>query len=95
MIRERMSSATILLLAFFGKNLRYFYARKNSIVLKCDWPKNPSWDDAFYTWLQTNSRYVTYVFLNCCHLYGGFLYLYNLFLSLILKTCIHAHACSF
>ena len=37
MIRERVSSSTILLLAFTAKNLRYFYVRKNAIILKCDW----------------------------------------------------------
>ena len=37
MIRERISSSTVLLLAFTAKNLRYFYVRRNAIILKCDW----------------------------------------------------------
>ena len=41
MIRERISSSTVLLLAYTGKNLRYFYIRRNAILLKCDWPKSP------------------------------------------------------
>ena len=56
MVRERVSSATVLLLAFTGKNLRYFHVRKNAIVLKCDWPHNPAWDDGFYQWLRASSR---------------------------------------
>lgn len=56
MIRERVSSATVLLLAYTGKNLRYFYVRRNAIVLKCDWPKNPNWEDTFYQWLKVSSR---------------------------------------
>ena len=41
MIRERISSSTVLLLAYTAKNLRYFYVRKNAIILRSDWPKNP------------------------------------------------------
>ena len=41
MIRERVSSSTVLLLAFTAKNLRYFYVRKNAIILKSDWPQKP------------------------------------------------------
>ena len=41
MIRERISSSTVLLLAYTGKNIRYFYVRRNAILLKCDWPKSP------------------------------------------------------
>ena len=37
MTRERISSSTVLLLAFTAKNLRYFYVRRNAIILKCDW----------------------------------------------------------
>ena len=40
MIRERISSSTVLLLAYTAKNLRYFYVRKNAIILRSDWPKN-------------------------------------------------------
>ena len=35
--RERLSSSTVLLLAFTAKNLRYFYVRSNAVILKCDW----------------------------------------------------------
>ena len=55
MIRERISSSTVLLLTYTGKNLRYFHLRRNAIILKCDWPKSPvrswalfSWEDVLY-----------------------------------------------
>ena len=41
MIRERISSSTVLLLAYTAKNLRYFHIRRNAVILKCDWPKSP------------------------------------------------------
>jgi len=56
MIRERISSSTILLLAYTGKNLRYLNVRKNAIIMKCDWPKSPDWSDEFYSWLRKNSK---------------------------------------
>jgi len=56
MIRERISSSTVLLLAYTGKNLRYLHLRRNAIILKCDWPKSPDWSDEFYAWLRKNSR---------------------------------------
>ena len=56
MIRERISSATVLLLAYTGANLRYFHVRKNAIILKCDWMKQPEWSWEFYNWLKKNSR---------------------------------------
>ena len=34
MIRERVSSSTVLLLAYTGKNLRYFHVRRNAIILR-------------------------------------------------------------
>eukprot|EP00092_Neocalanus_flemingeri_P001028 GFUD01001097.1.p1 GENE.GFUD01001097.1~~GFUD01001097.1.p1 ORF type:complete len:570 (-),score=89.29 GFUD01001097.1:101-1810(-) len=56
MIRERISTSTVLLLAYTGKNLRYFHLRRNAIILKCDWPKSPDWSDEFYAWLKRSSR---------------------------------------
>ncbi len=56
MIRERISSSTVLLLAYTGKNLRYFHVRRNAVILRCDWPRNPEWSDEFYRWLRRSSR---------------------------------------
>lgn len=30
--------------------------RRNAIILKCDWSRDPEWSDDFYSWLKTNSR---------------------------------------
>jgi len=56
MIRERISSSTVLLLAYTGKNIRYLHIRRNAIILKCDWPKSPDWSDEFYSWLKRSSK---------------------------------------
>ena len=71
MIRERVSSSTVLLLAYTGKNLRYLHVRRNAIILKCgmktfeslftfilrcEWPRSPDWSEEFYTWLRRSSR---------------------------------------
>ena len=52
----RISSSTVLLLAYTGKNLRYFYVRRNAVILRSDWPRNPEWSADFYAWLRKNSR---------------------------------------
>ncbi|CAL4115806.1 unnamed protein product, partial [Meganyctiphanes norvegica] len=56
MIRENVSTATVLLIAYTAKNLQYFYVRCNAIVLKADWPYNPEWSPEFYSWLCKSSR---------------------------------------
>lgn len=55
-IREKVSTATVLLVAYSAKNLHYFYIRRNAIILKADWPLNPDWTPAFYTWLCKSAR---------------------------------------
>lgn len=55
-IREKVSTATLLLLAKTAVNLRFFNVRKNAIVQRCDWPKNPDWSEEFYEWLKQSSR---------------------------------------
>lgn len=30
--------------------------RRNAVVLKCDWPRNPDWDDEYYDWLKFVSK---------------------------------------
>lgn len=55
-IRERVSTATVLLVARTAVNLRFFYVRRNAIILRCDWPKNPEWTDDYYGWLRESSR---------------------------------------
>lgn len=55
-IREKVSTATLLLLAKTAINLRIFNVRRNAIILRCDWPKNPEWSEDFYEWLKISSR---------------------------------------
>ncbi|KAK6640064.1 hypothetical protein RUM43_008341 [Polyplax serrata] len=55
-IRERISTATILLIASTAKNLEQFFVRKNAVIVKTDWPKSPEWSEEFFTWLKIASR---------------------------------------
>ena len=55
-IREKVSTATLLILAKSAINLRFFNVRRNAIVQKCDWPKNPEWTEEFFEWLKISSR---------------------------------------
>ncbi|XP_042216474.1 F-box only protein 39-like isoform X2 [Homarus americanus] len=55
-VREKVSTATVLLVAHTAKNLMYFYLRRNAIILKADWPFNPDWTPEFYEWLCKNAR---------------------------------------
>lgn len=55
-VRERISTATVLLLAHYGRSLRQLVVRKNAIVKKCDWPQNVDWTDDFYVWLRQTSQ---------------------------------------
>lgn len=55
-VREKVSTATLLLLAKTAINLRFFHVRRQAIVQKCDWPRNPEWSDDFYEWLKKSAR---------------------------------------
>ncbi|XP_059487557.1 uncharacterized protein LOC132203657 [Neocloeon triangulifer] len=55
-VRERISTATVLLLAYTGLNLRFLHVRRNAVVLRRDWPRSPEWSDTFYKWLSTACR---------------------------------------
>lgn len=37
-------------------NLKYFYVRRNAVILRCDWPKNPEWTEEFFEWLKIASK---------------------------------------
>ncbi|XP_055535829.1 uncharacterized protein LOC129724722 isoform X2 [Wyeomyia smithii] len=56
MIRERISTATVLLIARSAQNLRHLVVRRNQLIEGCDWPRNPEWSDEFYQWLLMASR---------------------------------------
>jgi F-box protein 39 len=55
-IRDKVSTSTLLLLAKTAINLRFFNVRRNAIIQKCDWPRNPEWSDDFYEWLKNSAR---------------------------------------
>ena len=55
-ISERVSTATILIIAHEARNLQQFHVRRNAVVLKCDWPKLVAWSDAFYARFRRASR---------------------------------------
>ena len=55
-VREKISTATVILLARTGQNLKQFYIRRNAVILRCDWPRNPDWSEEFYRWLQMSSK---------------------------------------
>lgn len=58
-IREKISTATILLLASAAMNLILFLVRRNAVILRCDWPRNPEWSDSFYGWLKSTAMSYT------------------------------------
>lgn len=55
-IRDKVSTATILLIAFFTKKLKFLHVRKNAVILRSDWSRNPDWSDDLYAWIKTTSR---------------------------------------
>lgn len=44
------------MIAKIAPNLRQFAVRRNGVILKCDWPRNPEWDDEYYKWLKCASK---------------------------------------
>ncbi|KAK9496475.1 hypothetical protein O3M35_013238 [Rhynocoris fuscipes] len=55
-IRERVSTATTILIAQHGKRLEKLYIRRNAVILKCDWPRNPSWTKDYHKWFKKTSK---------------------------------------
>ncbi|XP_063227639.1 uncharacterized protein LOC134533865 [Bacillus rossius redtenbacheri] len=55
-VRDRISTSTVLLLAHTARNLRALHVRRNAVVLRRDWPRNPEWGADFALWLHTASR---------------------------------------
>ncbi|KAK6180053.1 hypothetical protein SNE40_012271 [Patella caerulea] len=56
LIRERISTATLLIIAKEGKNLENLVVRENALIKKMDWPKTAGFSDEFYRFLKKNSR---------------------------------------
>ncbi|CAG9760875.1 unnamed protein product [Ceutorhynchus assimilis] len=55
-VTERISTSTVLLLAYTGRNLKWLHIRGNAVIIRCDWLKSPDWSNEFYAWLKCNSR---------------------------------------
>ncbi|XP_071873512.1 uncharacterized protein isoform X3 [Bombus fervidus] len=58
MIRDKISTATILEIVSTAKNLRCLYVRRYSTLKKCDgdWLKIMNWSPEHYQWIKENSR---------------------------------------
>jgi F-box protein 39 len=54
-IRERLSTATMLLVAKEGKSLERLVVRQNALIKRSDWPKESHWSPEFYKWLRESS----------------------------------------
>lgn len=46
----------MILLASTALNLRYFYIRRNAVIIRFDWPRNPDWSEEFYKTLKHASK---------------------------------------
>ncbi|XP_046335932.1 uncharacterized protein LOC124117950 [Haliotis rufescens] len=55
-IRERLSNASLILLANRSKNLKSLVVRQNALLKKCDWPKSPDWSTEFHRHLKKTAR---------------------------------------
>lgn len=55
MIREKISTCTLLLISYYGHSLKCLHVRRNAVILRCDWPRQNDWSDEFYQWLKKSS----------------------------------------
>ena len=55
-IRERVSTATVMIVAKEAKALRTFHVRKNAVLIKSDWPRPDFWSDEDYSSLVKAAR---------------------------------------
>ena len=51
-IRDRISSCTLLILATEAKKLQKLHVRRNAILKRFDWPKSDGWSNDFYALLK-------------------------------------------
>lgn len=58
MIRDKISTATILEIVSTAKSLRRLYVRRNVILKRCDkdWLRLMNWSPEHYHWIKENSR---------------------------------------
>lgn len=58
LLKDPVSTATLLLIAKAAVNLRRFYVLRDTVRCACDWPPNPDWTSSFYEWLCLSSATV-------------------------------------
>lgn len=56
MIRDKISTATLLEIASIAKSLRFLYVRRNVVLKKCDadWIKISDWSPKHHEWIKEN-----------------------------------------
>ncbi|KAK2192320.1 hypothetical protein NP493_34g05035 [Ridgeia piscesae] len=54
-VRERVSTATLLIIATEARALRTLHVRRNAVLLRCDWPME-DWDDEFRNLLKRTCK---------------------------------------
>lgn len=55
-IRERVSTATLLLIARNSRTLKTLHVRRNAVIQRCDWPRQPEWTTEYWRWLHRTSQ---------------------------------------
>jgi len=55
-IRERISTTTLLIITREANALRRLYVRRNAVILRRDWARDPAWNDEYWNWLWMNAR---------------------------------------
>lgn len=55
-IRERISTATVLVIAAAAPHLQELHVRRNALIKRFDWPKTLEWSDDYYDSLKINAR---------------------------------------
>ncbi|XP_054162350.1 uncharacterized protein LOC128960302 [Oppia nitens] len=54
-IRELISTATLLVIITSAQQLTQFIVRKNAIIKRFDWKQQTDWSDHYYQWIKYNS----------------------------------------
>ena len=60
-IRERVSTTTLLIIASEAKNLKALHVRRNAVLKRFDWPWASHWTNEFYSWLKATAKSETLV----------------------------------
>ena len=69
-IRELISTATLLVIVTSAQQLTRFVVRKNAIIKRFDWKQQSEWSDTYYQWLKTKSRSYDHTFDEISKIFG-------------------------